>query len=66
MLTVLICIAVSACIETVQLIFRIGLFEADDILSNGTGGLIGAMIGAAFRNTRGRKIPKGHLPCVMK
>ena len=29
-LTVMICIAVSAIIETVQLTFRIGLFEVDD------------------------------------
>lgn len=43
-LTVMICIAVSAIIETVQLTFRIGLFEVDDILSNGMGGLIGAAV----------------------
>lgn len=41
--TVLLCLLLSAGIETVQLIARIGLCEMDDVISNGLGGLIGAL-----------------------
>ena len=42
--TVVICILLSVGIESVQLIARIGLCEIDDVISNGLGGLIGALI----------------------
>lgn len=42
--TVLLCVLLSAVIETVQFIARIGLCEIDDVVSNGLGGLIGAQL----------------------
>lgn len=42
--TAVICILLSVGIESVQLIARIGLCEIDDVISNGLGGLIGALI----------------------
>lgn len=42
---VLIGFLISASIESVQLIFRIGLFEFDDMIGNTIGCLIGAVVG---------------------
>ena len=46
-LTLLICAAVSAAVEITQYYADIGLCEADDVVSNGLGGLTGAAIAAA-------------------
>lgn len=47
-LSVAVCIALSVAIETVQWFFAIGMAEADDVVSNGLGGLIGAVIGGLW------------------
>lgn len=44
LLTTMICILLSVTIEAIQLIAGIGLCDIDDVISNGLGGLIGAMI----------------------
>lgn len=44
----------SASIELIQLIFRIGLFEFDDIIGNTIGCFIGAVIGKATRELKKR------------
>lgn len=44
----------SASIEIVQLVFRIGLFEFDDMIGNTVGCLIGAVIGKATREIKKR------------
>lgn len=41
----LICLLLSGCIELIQLVGRIGLFEFDDIFGNTIGGLIGCGTG---------------------
>lgn len=43
--TVLICVILSVSIEFIQLAAGIGLCEADDVISNSLGGLIGALMG---------------------
>lgn len=42
---VLIGFLLSASIESIQLVFRIGLFEFDDMIGNTIGCLIGAVVG---------------------
>ena len=42
--TVLTAFLCSVCIETIQGLFRIGLFEVDDILNNTLGALIGVIL----------------------
>ncbi len=42
--TILICTALSIVIETVQFAAGIGLCEIDDVLSNGMGGMLGALL----------------------
>ena len=44
----------SVSIEIVQLVFRIGLFEFDDIIGNTIGCLIGAVVGKATREIKKR------------
>ena len=44
----------SVSIEIVQLVFRIGLFEFDDMIGNTVGCLIGAVIGKATRELKKR------------
>lgn len=44
LLTTMICIFLSVTIEAIQLIAGIGLCDIGDVISNGLGGLIGAMI----------------------
>ena len=44
----------SASIEIVQLVFRIGLFEFDDMIGNTIGCLIGAVVGKATRELKKR------------
>ena len=51
---VLIGFLLSVSIETVQLVFRIGLFEFDDMIGNTVGCLIGAVIGKATRELKKR------------
>lgn len=38
-------VLLSAIIELIQLVFHLGMFEFDDIVSNGLGGVIGVLIG---------------------
>lgn len=45
---------ISVSIEIVQLVFRIGLFEFDDMIGNTVGCLIGAVIGKAIRELKKR------------
>ena len=45
---------ISVSIEIVQLVFRIGLFEFDDMIGNSVGCLIGAVIGKATRKLKKR------------
>ena len=51
---VLIGFLLSVSIEIVQLVFRIGLFEFDDIIGNTIGCLIGAVVGMATREIKKR------------
>lgn len=44
----------SVSIETVQLVFRIGLFEFDDMIGNTVGCLIGAVVGKTTREIKKR------------
>ena len=44
----------AASIEIVQLVFRIGLFEFDDMIGNTIGCLIGAVVGKATRELKKR------------
>lgn len=44
----------SVSIEIVQLVFRIGLFEFDDMIGNTVGCLIGAVVGNATREIKKR------------
>ena len=44
----------SAAIEIAQLVFRIGLFEFDDMIGNTIGCLIGAVVGKATREMKKR------------
>jgi glycopeptide antibiotics resistance protein len=41
---VLICLLISLATETLQLVFRVGWFDADDIINNTIGALIGVFI----------------------
>ncbi len=45
----------SVSIEIVQLVFRIGLFEFDDMIGNTIGCLIGAVVGKTTRELKKRK-----------
>lgn len=49
-LAVLICLALSVVIELIQLRMLRGTFEFDDMVSNGIGGVIGAMIAVTARS----------------
>ena len=51
-IAVLICLAVSAVVETTQLIGKMGSFEFDDMISNGIGGAIGSVIAVTVRSHR--------------
>ena len=51
---VLIGFLLSVSIEIVQLVFRIGLFEFDDMIGNTVGCLIGTVIGKATREIKKR------------
>lgn len=44
LLSLLVCLGISVLVEVIQWVFGIGLAEADDVLSNGIGGLIGAVV----------------------
>lgn len=39
--TILLCFALSLCIEVVQLVFKVGSFDVDDLLLNTGGGVLG-------------------------
>lgn len=48
----------SASIEIVQLVFRIGLFEFDDMIGNTIGCLIGAVVGKLIRKKKKKTTPE--------
>ena len=48
----------SVSIEIVQLVFRIGLFEFDDMIGNTVGCLIGAVIGKLIRKKKKKTTPE--------
>ena len=54
---VLIGFLLSVSIEIVQLVFRIGLFEFDDMIGNTVGCLIGAVVGKATRELKKKTAP---------
>ena len=41
---ILLCFALSLCIEVVQLVFKVGSFDVDDLLLNTVGGALGFVI----------------------
>ena len=49
-LAVLICLVLSAAIETIQMVGQFGTFEWDDMISNGLGGVIGSLIATILPN----------------
>ena len=48
----------SVSIEIVQLVFRIGLFEFDDMIGNTVGCLIGAVVGKLIRKKKKKTTPE--------
>lgn len=47
---------ISASIEIAQLVFRIGLFEFDDMIGNVVGCLVGTVVGKLIKNTTPRAV----------
>ena len=45
----------SLFVETIQLFFRLGSFDVDDMLLNTIGGLLGYIICILFKGTKGKK-----------
>lgn len=52
---VLNCFIVSLFVETIQLIFKIGCFDVDDLLLNTLGGLLGVIIYYVFQKCMKRE-----------
>ena len=52
LLAVMACVLVSCTIELIQLVGGLGLFEFDDMVSNGLGGLIGAGVACVVRGNK--------------
>ena len=48
----------SVSIEIVQLVFRIGLFEFDDMIGNTVGCLIGSVVGKLIRKKKNKTTPE--------
>ena len=48
----------TACIETVQLILKVGSFDVDDLLLNTIGGILGYLIFALVNRIRRHKYEK--------
>lgn len=53
--TVLLCFALSLCIEVVQLISKVGSFDVDDLCLNTLGGVLGYMIYRIVQKIRIRR-----------
>lgn len=53
----LIGLGLSACVEVLQLLFHLGLFEWDDMLHNGLGCLLGGLAMRAVLRLRARQLP---------
>ena len=53
--TTLLSFAFSLCVETAQLVFKVGSFDADDILLNTLGGILGYLIFVICNRIRRRK-----------
>ena len=51
----MICFGLSLCIETVQLVFKVGSFDVDDLLLNTVGGVIGYICYRIVQNARIRR-----------
>lgn len=54
-LVVLNCFVVSLLVETIQLVFKIGCFDVDDLLLNTLGGLLGVLIYYVFQKCMKRE-----------
>ena len=46
----------SLCIETLQLVFRLGVFEITDLVLNTLGGFVGSLISVGLRKVVGREV----------
>ena len=66
MKVVLIGFLLSASIEIIQLVFKIGLFEFDDMIGNTIGCLIGAVIGKMVEKIKKRTLKPPHSRCGEK
>ena len=55
----MICFGLSLCIETVQLVFKVGSFDVDDLLLNTVGGVIGYISYRIVQNARIRRKQHG-------
>lgn len=55
----MICFGLSLCIETVQLVFKVGSFDVDDLLLNTVGGVIGYVSYRIVQNARIRRKQHG-------
>lgn len=54
-LAVLCCFSVSLLVETLQLVFKLGSFDVDDLFLNTLGGLLGYIVYLIFRGLLKRK-----------
>lgn len=59
---ILLCFALSLCIEVTQLVCKVGSFDVDDLLLNTLGGAIGYMINRIVQKIRIRRKSHGRTP----
>ncbi len=52
----LVAFGLSLCIETLQLVFRLGVFEITDLVLNTLGGFVGSLISVGLRKVVGREV----------
>ncbi len=57
--TFLLCFLLSLCIETTQLVFRVGSFDVDDLLLNTLGGALGYLVHCLVQWMRVRRRSRG-------
>ncbi len=56
---IMICFGFSLCIESVQLVFKVGSFDVDDLLLNTVGGIMGYLFYRVVQRTRIRRFRHG-------
>lgn len=61
-LTTLLCFEFSLCVEIIQLVWKVGSFDVDDILLNTLGGMSGYLCYRIFAGTAGKHVVKDSLP----